>query len=269
MVALLLMLGVGLAAPAAMAQQGEREITVSGTLLSLQSTVLGSQVNGRVHHMLVDVGDPVRKDQPLVQLDPVFFEIEVAQRKAGLQVAQVGLEDAGRNLARMKELFLRPQGVQPAVSQKQYEDAITAQQAAASRVDEARAGLRGAEQRLAEATIRSPYTGVVSQRFVDAGESITATPVTRLLEVQSIATLKLEFSLPQTMLASVSAGTPVKFRISGMEVEGETKVDTVFPVIDEATRTFRCRALVKNEDLKLLPGTLVAVKVKVAAPADR
>lgn len=254
--------------PDAMAQQAERTITVSGTLLPMQSTVLGSQVNGRVERVLVDVGDRVQRGQPLVQLDRVFFEIEVAQRKAALSAATVSLEDARRNLVRMKELFERPKGVQPAISQKQYEDAITAQQAAAARVEESRAALRGAEQRMAEATIRAPYDGVVTQRFIDPGESITATPVTRLVEVQSLATLKLEFSLPQKMLANVRTGTPVRYRVSGAGgVQGETKVQTVYPVIDEATRTFRCRALVKNTGGMLLPGTLVEVLVELDAPS--
>ncbi|RMF93678.1 MAG: efflux RND transporter periplasmic adaptor subunit [Nitrospinota bacterium] len=278
-------------------------IPAVGTLQARQITQIGSQVSGRVQEVLVDVGDIVHKGQVLVRLDPTFFQIEVAQRKADVAAArahldaikqsvktaqadvkraQVALEDAALQLARMKELWERPAGEKPYVQKQQYDQAVFKHQQAMAnleaaqarlqevqarwqeasfRLQQAQSALRYAEERLRETEIRAPYDAVVSKRLVDPGEPVVSgAMVTHLLEVQDIRVLELEFSLPQEFLAQVQPGTPVMFRIEGIE-EGRGKIDTVFPALDETTRSFRCRVLIDNADRRLRPGLLVQVQV--------
>ena len=132
----------------------------------------------------------------------------------------------------------------------------------AAGVKQAEEALRHTQQRLDETTIRAPYHAIVTKRLVDPGEPVTATPVTHLLEVQDIATLYLEFSLPQELLSLVRTGTPLTFAAEGVAgAESSGEVATIFPAIDEATRSFRCRTIVENTNQTFRPGMLCRVQV--------
>jgi membrane fusion protein (multidrug efflux system) len=170
----------------------------------------------------------------------------------------------------MRNLWEKPEGKEPSVPQKLFDDAKTRREAALVRFRQAEAALRNADERLAEAVIRAPYDGVITDRLVDDGEPVNSAPVTQLVEIQETATLELEFSLPQSYLSRVSPGTPVYFRSEGVADGSEeaASIATVFPAVDEATRSFRCRAYVPNEDAHSRPGILVSVRILVREVKD-
>jgi multidrug efflux pump subunit AcrA (membrane-fusion protein) len=216
---------------------------------------------------------------------------EIKTAEAGVELAKAILADADLQLSRMKDLWEKPKEQTQAISKSQYDDAVFKRQQAAanleasqSRLKEASAeseesgfhlkqaqeALRYAQERLNEATIRAPYDAVVTARLVDTGESVTTMPVTHLLEIQEIGTLQLEFSLPQDMLSQVRGGTPVEFEVEGVEGgKGSGEISAVYPRLDEATRSFRCRVLVENEGLKFRPGLLAQVRVVVREVQDK
>jgi RND family efflux transporter MFP subunit len=98
--------------------------------------------------------------------------------------------------------------------------------------------------------------------MVDPGQPASANPVTNLVEVQETGVLYLEFSLPQELLATIAPGTPITFEVEGTaDGQGSGEVAVVFPAIDEATRSFRCRVIVQNADMRLRPGLLAQVRV--------
>jgi RND family efflux transporter MFP subunit len=277
-----------------------------GNFYPRQVTKVGPMVSGHTEKILVDVGDMVKKGQPLVLLDTASFEIEVAQRKTDVKLAearvasigqrmktieieisqaQISLDEANLQLKRMENLWKKPkaEGKPTSVPDKLYDDAVFRQrQAAASlaaansrlgearmqeseatcMVDQAKENLRYAEQRLQDATICAHYDAVVSKRLVDVGEPVTSAPVIHILELQEVATLILEFSLPQRMLTLVNEKTPLEFSVDGIPgVTYQARIAVIYPAIDEATRTFRCRTFIPNSDCKLRPGLLAQARV--------
>ena len=78
---------------AELATWGQR-VRVHGTLLPDETATLGSKVPGRISAVLVDVGDIVRKDQPVARLDEVQLELEVRHTQALLAqaCAAIGLQ---------------------------------------------------------------------------------------------------------------------------------------------------------------------------------
>ncbi len=242
-----------------------------GSIRARQTTRLGPQVSGRVKEVLVDVGHYVTKGQVLVRLDPAFFEIDIQQREAAVKSAKGALAAAEadlvfrqRELDRQKDLHDRGAG-----STKEYDDARTAFDRALASRDEQRGKLAEAEQRLryakqslAETEILAPYDGVITARLVDVGEPAPTMPPTQVLEIQEVNTLYLEFSLPQETRERVKEGTPLEFEVEGVPGGvGIATVDTVFPAIDAATRSFRCRAVISNTTRRYQPGMLAKVRV--------
>jgi membrane fusion protein (multidrug efflux system) len=242
----------------------KREVTSAGTFKARQSSRLGSQVSGRVEQVLVDVGDAVKAKQELVRLDRTLFAIEVDQRKADVAAAQVAVDEAELNFTRMKNLFEKPQGEQPSVPRKLYDDAKSRKDGAAAKLRQEEEKLRFAAQRLKETIILAPYDGVVTARLVDPGEAVLAAPATSLLEIEDVGSLELEFALAQELLSRIAKGTQVAFDVEGIAGGPFAGgIEVVYPMVDRASRTFRCRVLVENGKGLFRPGLLAQVKIGV------
>ncbi len=241
-----------------------------GSMHARRITRVGPQVGGRVEAVLVDEGKVVKAGAELVRLESVFFELAVQGRKAEVQAAWVSKESAELQFSRMRNLWEKPKGEAPSIPRKLFDDARSALQGAEARVLQAEAAMKDSEQRLRETVIRSPYDAVVSRRFVDPGEPVTATPVTHLLELQDLSSLELLFALPQRLLGSIGVSTPIEFEVDG--VPGgpwQSEVSVILPDLDVATRSFRCKALVKNPTGLFRPGLLGRVRVVEAQLKDR
>jgi membrane fusion protein (multidrug efflux system) len=248
------------------AEEGEtienRTISAVGTLYPNYKSSLGSVVSGKVDKIFVEVGDSVKKGQPLLALDQTFFEIAVEETQSALSAAKIEEEDAARNYERMKKLFDKPEGQSPSISQKRFEDAKTRFDQAQVGIQRAEEALRRAQKNLDEATIKAPYDGEITKRLVHPGEAVNATPVTRLLEMLSIEDLYVEFSVPQLHMAHLAIGTPVLLNIEGSGCDKvHATIIRIYPDIDERTRSVKCRADVKNPDRTFHPGALVRVSI--------
>jgi membrane fusion protein (multidrug efflux system) len=249
-----------------------------GVLRARQVTRIASQVSGRVAAVRADVGDVVAIGKVLVELDPNLIDLERQQKEAAVAAARGTLASAAadvglwqRELNRQRELGDRGAGSQKETddAQSAYDRAAATRDAAAGKLLQAQHELEYAEQRLHELAIAAPFDGVVTARFVDVGDMASSQPVTELLEIQEVGTLYLEFSLPQELLAAVTKGTAVEFTIEGVTATPRpAQVDVLYPAIDEATRSFRCRAFIANKDLMLRPGSLVGVRVVRRQVAD-
>ena len=80
----------------------EQTVTVTGALQPVKTIEVGSQLSGQLSKVYVDFNDPVRKDQPLAQIDPRTFAAKVDETKAGLQMALAFVELEQAKLDRAK-----------------------------------------------------------------------------------------------------------------------------------------------------------------------
>ncbi len=228
-----------------------------GTLAPRKTAQLGSQVAGRVEAVMVDVGDAVKVEQELVKLDPKFFQIELDLRQAELKAATIRADQSKSTLKRHQEISVKnPQ----AISVQAVDEARSASELSLAQLVQAQQALLEAEERLKESIIRAPFDGVVTERLVDPGDPVTTTFVTQVMKIEQLDVLELLFTLPQEVFGQVHEGTPVQFQVNGVpELVGQGMVDRVFPALDEATRSFRCRVIFDNPGLRFRPGMLMQV----------
>lgn len=214
-----------------------------GTIYPQYRSVLGSQVSGHVEHILVDVGDKVKKGDVLLRLDPTLFSIAVAEAESVAALSAIECQDAERDFGRMKKLFEKPEGEQPSISQKRFEDARSHAEKAKIALHKAEEMVKKAKQNMDDTNIKAPFDGVITKRFIHVGESVTVAPVSKLIEVLSIEHPYVEFSVPQHYLHAIHKGSEISLHIEGVSEEAEhASIDRIFPDIDEKTRAFKCRA---------------------------
>lgn len=220
-------------------------IEAIGTAQANESIIVASKVTDVVKQAYFESGRFVRKGDPLV-------ELQSAEQAADLAQAEAALKEAESSLLRFQELF--DKGLTPQARL----DAATAAR------DRAAAQAAALESRLADRFIRAPFSGVVGLRSISPGALVRpGDPITTL---DDVATIKLDFDLPEWALAKVRAGARIEALSTaypGVRFDGAIgQMDTR---VNPTTRTIRARAFLPNRDRRLKPGMLMTVRVASGA----
>jgi multidrug efflux pump subunit AcrA (membrane-fusion protein) len=80
------------------------ELTANGEFVSPVHSELASRVRGRVGRIVADVGERVKKGQPLLELEKEYFDLDVRRAEAELARADAAARDAARDLERKRAL---------------------------------------------------------------------------------------------------------------------------------------------------------------------
>jgi RND family efflux transporter MFP subunit len=235
----------------------EGSLSLTGEFISPHTSELAAKIQGRVARVLADEGERVTSGQPLLVLESDYATIEAQRATADLARATSAVEDARRDFARKTELKAKG-----SVPQATYDRSQAAyEQAQASRAA-ASATLSSARQRIADSTVRSPFTGVVVERRADTGERLGDNSVAFV--VAQTSPLKLRFTVPERYLSNVRRGDSVVAKVDpypGEQFEG--KVNVIAQVVDARTRSFFVEALFPNSDGRLRPGLFARVVLDI------
>jgi RND family efflux transporter MFP subunit len=194
-------------------------IAVSGALKASQSALVKARVSGELQSLSVREGDRVQAGQVIAQIDPTEYRARVRQAQQQADAAKAQVDIAQRQFENNQALVNQGFISQTALLTSQANlNGATAQHAAAL------AALDLANKSLADATLRAPLTGVVSQRMAQPGERVAIEA--RLVEVINLSKLELEAALTAEDASRVRVGMTAQ-----LQVEGQTE-----PVLAQVLR---------------------------------
>lgn len=204
-------------------------LAANGNIVAWQEAVIGAELSGlRVTEVLVNVGDAVKRGQPLAKLATDAILADLAQARASVTEAEAALAEAKANADRSKQL--QSQGF---ISPQATIQVLTAEQTTAARLAAARARVQAEEVRLAQARILAPDDGVISARNATVG-SLTQ-PNQELFRLIRGGRLEWRAEVTGTELTKLAPGVRATLTTaSGVKVEGTVRA--VAPSVDPATR---------------------------------
>jgi membrane fusion protein (multidrug efflux system) len=234
------------------------------------------EVRARVPGVIVkrnfEEGKPVREGQSLYTIDPAAFEAAAARAEADVNAAAARYEQAKRNAARLKPLY-----AEKAVSQKEYDDAVSAEEIGAADVKAARARLVEAKLSLGYTKVEAPVSGVASRSLRSEG-SLVGGPETLLTTVMQVDPMWVNFGIADNEQAQLSkdlqAGRIAMPRGGAFEVvlrladgspyEHIGKLNFSDVRVSPNTGTREARAEIPNPKGELRPGEFVRVILRGA-----
>lgn len=221
----------------------QSSLTAVGTIIAEASATLRAEVPGQIFAVHFREGQRVNKGDRLFSIEATVLEAEANEAKA--------------NVDRSESAFTRAQELQRKglISGTDYD-------AARANYDVDRARLRSSQARLWKTVIRAPFDGYLGLRRINVGDY--ATIGQELIDIVKLDPLRVDFSVPETLLARVRPRQTIDVAVDAYPDETFSgSIIAVSPYSDIQGHNLEVRAELPNPDLKLRPGLFVRVNVSL------
>jgi RND family efflux transporter MFP subunit len=216
-------------------------IEVSGALKASQSAIVKARVAGELQELSVREGDRVQAGQVIARIDPSEYQARVRQAQQQADAAKAQVDIAQRqfdnNQALVNQGFISQTAL--LTSQASLNGAKATHAAALAALDLA-------NKSLADATLRSPLSGVVAQRLAQPGERVAIEA--RLIEVIDLSQLELEAALTAEDASRVRVGMTAQLQVEGVDAPVSAKVLRINPSAQMGSRSILVYLGVKGRE---------------------
>jgi RND family efflux transporter MFP subunit len=271
-------------------------VRTQGSLIADEATVVGAKVAGRIADIDVDLGDIVRADEPLAMLEQEEFKLQISLAEAQLLQARAALglrptdlveqldplssppvreakavlDETRTRIERVRQLRLRN-----AVTQEEFDTAVSAEAVAEARYGSAINGVREriaqiavqaaelslAQQHLQDTVVRAPFDGLVEERHVARGSFVQVG--SQIVTLVRVGKLRFRGAMPERHAHRLALDQQLVLRIEGVEQPRRVKVTRISPSVDETSRSLVFEAEVENADGSLRTGLFAEAEVIV------
>jgi len=215
-------------------------IKVSGTLTADEEVDLSFETSGRITDIYFTEGTSVKKGALLAKLNDKDLQAQLSK----LKIQQKLIEE--------KEFRQRTLLEKEAVSREAYDQILT-------ELKSNEAEIEIIKTRILYTEIHAPFDGIVGLRNVSPGAYVT--PAIKIARLTNIASLKVDFSVPEKYSGTVKLGNTLSFTVEGTDKKYQAKVYAIEPTIDVQTRNILLRANYNNTNFTLLPGRFVNIEL--------
>ncbi|MCF7821290.1 MAG: efflux RND transporter periplasmic adaptor subunit [Mariprofundaceae bacterium] len=217
------------------------QVEALGTAQANESITITAKISGRLEKIAFNDGQQVKKGDVIAVLDQ-------DEEQAQLMAAEVQLAEHVREVKRLQTLLARKAAAMRDLDERKTLAAVTA-----SNVSEIKA-------RISELTLKAPFDGKIGIRRVSPGALVQPSQVITTLD--QIDPIKLDFSIPSTMLQGLQVGDRIEARADALQ--GQVFIGTISATdsrVDPLTRSILLRAIIDNARGQLIPGMLMRVTI--------
>lgn len=227
-------------------EEWQPQLSAIGTLRAVKGVNLSFEISGRVTQVNVKSGQEVREGELLIKL----YDVD--------EVAKLRQLEANAELARIQLARTQKQLQVAAVAQSQYDTDFAASKSLEAQVAQQKA-------LIVKKTLTAPFSGRVGIVTVNLGQY--ANPGDKMMSLQQLDPIFIDFSLPQQELGRLKAGQPVLARSDAYpDVAFVGRITAVDPRVDADSRNVRVEAQFANSEKRLVPGMYATVGVQTSGP---
>lgn len=237
-----------------------REFRLDGVVEAINRATVSAQTGGSIQEIRVDIDDYVEKGEIILRLKDVSQQARLKKALAAEKEAISHLSKAEDEYQRIEDIYAKK-----VVSKAEMDEARHALSAAKARLESARASLDEAREQLSYTQLKAPYSGIVTERHVEVGETVQ--PGTKIMTGVSLDKLRVNVDVPQGLInkirlfgkAFVYTNTEINSKKNQVAVE---KI-TIFPMADRVSNTFKVRLDLPEGIKGLFPGMFVKASLVI------
>ncbi|MBN1381369.1 MAG: efflux RND transporter periplasmic adaptor subunit [Deltaproteobacteria bacterium] len=240
----------------------ENVLHFMGDVKARRDVRLLAQVAERIVAFKADKGDFVQKGQVLAVIESTLLARGVDQAEAALEAARANLKNMKSEFGRAQRLF-----AEEAISHQQYDARKTQYDNTGAAVKQAEAVVEQARKQYRNAAIRAPFSGLISNRFLELGDMVApGTPVFSLIQIDTVHVMA---QVSEREFASVRIGQHARLKVA-------SHPDRVFhgqitqkpPILDAISRLATIECSFPNPDRLLVPGMFGELEIVIDTKDD-
>lgn len=228
-------------------------VTATGTMESVTSVDVGTQVTGIISNLLVDYNDQVTKGQLIAEIDKTVLESELKSADATLASSKATYEYTLANYNRDKALY-----AEKLISQYEFQTSTKDYEVARMAYEKAQADRVRAAKNLTYAEITSPIDGIVVSREVEVGQTVVSNmSVASLYVIADLDHMQVVGNVDEADIGQVKVGQSVSFTVDAYPddtFEGTVTQVRISPTTTNNVVTYEVIVSTTNPDHKLIPG---------------
>ncbi len=250
----------------------------TGNTSAYHSIDLVARVEGNLEKNYFTAGTFVDKGSSLFLIEPKPYLEKLEQAKASVQAAKASLKYAKSEYNRQIQMFK-----QNATSQNNVEMWVAKVQQAEAELLQAKSDVTQAALNYSYTTIIAPFNGRIGRAYVDVGNLVGNGSATKLATIEQLVPMYVYFNLNELDLlklrkiAKENGATPktlstIKVGLGLQNEKGyphEGRLNFVNSSVDASTGTIQFRAIFDNNNLALVPGLFVKVRIAISPNVPR
>ena len=197
---------------------------------------------GLIKKIYVDVGDRVKRGD-------LLLELASDDLKTSLTLAKKKIELAAIHEKYAKKAYERFLKVKDVIDEGKFDSYSASYESAKVELAKAKANLAYKKALLAKTKLRAPFNGVISQKFVQEGDGVSAARMGTLFRLISQKKQKLIITIDEKYWDKVKVGQSFSFGVDGSDAKYSSKISKIYPSVDAKKRALTLE--VKTSGLKV------------------
>ena len=231
-------------------------LTTSGSIQAVQSANLSTRMMGYITKTPVNIGDKVKEGQLLVAINNSDLTAKLSQINASITEATAAFTNAEKDYNRYKNLY-----AENSASQKEFDDMTAHYNMAKARLEGAKQMKNEIESQFAYVNIRAPFSGVITNRFVNEGDM--ANPGMPLIALESPNGFEVMARVPESEISKIKSGASVNVFVKSINQTVKGKVTEVSSSAKNTGGQYLVKVALEKTDVSILSGMFVTVQFPV------
>ena len=240
-------------------------LTVTGTVVSDNQKMIGARYMGYVKHIYFEIGDKVKREDTLFELESAEFDILKNQSDLAIEQAEIMVNMYRTRLDSInrERRTLKLKGNKLGID---YENLSLAAANVESGLAAAKALVKSATTKIKQVAtladyleVKAPNDGIIVQKRIRVGDLIAPGMLTMVLV--DLNHLEIEAQIAESNLLHVRSGTPVIVSIPSIKYTTPGTIKSVVPNANPMAHTFTIRVKFKKTDDMIFPGMYAKVSI--------
>lgn len=240
--------------------------TFSGTAEAAKESILSFKVPGTVKTIAVQVGDKVKANTVLAELDKTDLMVDLESARAGLKTSQADAQSAQTSVHTTQSSYKRIQSLYEndnvslaefEQARGDYETAVAQLKAAKSRINTETAKLQAAKNQLKYARLVAPFDGIINRIEVEENEEVASG--TAIITLSGLGTLEIKVGVSDLYITRVEKGMACKISFPGLPETEFVGTVTEVPYAASDAPTYPVSISIHERDERLRPGMAAQV----------
>lgn len=242
-------------------------VTATGTLESVTSVDVGTQVTGIISQLYADYNSIVKKGELIAEIEKTILDADLRSAEANVESAKLTYDYNLTNFNRDKALYEKQ-----LISEYEYQTSKKDLQVSKAAYDKALADRVRAAKNLNYAEIYSPIDGIVISREVEVGQTVVSNmSVANLYTIADLDNMQVVGNVDEADIGQVKVGQHVTFSVDAypdLLFEGSVTQVRLNPTTESNVVTYEVIVSTTNPDHKLIPGLTANLTIYVMEEND-